>query len=169
MIPTPRQQRPAAQGEPCLSLCDFVAPAPFEDYVGVFALTVSPSFMEELEVLKQTSDDYRALLFQSVGDRLAEATSEWLHQEVRRQLWGYAPDEQFSLHDLARAAYQGIRPAVGYPSLPDNQLIFPITSLLQLSELGIRLTENGAMYPQSSVCGLYFSSPHSKYFIAKGK
>lgn len=169
VIPTPRQQRPAAQGEPCLSLCDFVAPAPFEDYVGVFALTVSPSFMEELEVLKQTSDDYRALLFQSVGDRLAEATSEWLHQEVRRQLWGYAPDEQFSLHDLARAAYQGIRPAVGYPSLPDNQLIFPITSLLQLSELGIRLTENGAMYPQSSVCGLYFSSPHSKYFIAKGK
>ena len=169
VIPTPRQQRPAAQGEPCLSLCDFVAPAPFEDYVGVFALTVSPSFMEELEVLKQTSDDYRALLFQSVGDRLAEATSEWLHQEVRRQLWGYAPDEQFSLHDLARAAYQGIRPAVGYPSLPDNQLIFPITSLLQLSELGIRLTENGAMYPQSSVCGLYFSSPHSKYFIAKGE
>ena len=168
-IPTPRQQRPTEPGEPCLSLCDFVAPAPFDDYIGVFALTVSPSFMEELEALKLASDDYRALLFQSVGDRLAEATSEWLHQEVRRHLWGYAPDERLSLHDLARAAYQGIRPAVGYPSLPDNQLIFPITSLLHLSDLGIRLTENGAMYPQSSVCGLYISSPHSKYFIAKGE
>ena len=102
---------------------------------------------------------------QSVGDRLAEATSEWLHQKVRKELWGYAPNESLGLSELARAAYQGIRPAVGYPSLPNQQLIFPISRLLNFNALGIRLTENGAMYPQSTVCGLYLSNPQAKYFM----
>lgn len=165
-IPTPRQ-RQSPEGEPCLSLADFVAPAPYEDYVGAFAVTVSPSFVEELERVKQGTDDYHALLLQSVGDRLAEATSEWLHREVRRSLWGYAPDENLPLADLARAAYQGIRPAVGYPSLPDQKQIFTLAKLLDLEAIGIRLTENGAMYPQSSICGLLLSSPHAKYFAVE--
>lgn len=164
-LPTPRQKHPATAGAPCLSLCDYVAPRPYEDYVGVFAITVSPSLIEELEAVKQTNDDYRALLLQGVCDRLAEATSEWLHREVRMHLWGYAPNESLKMADLARAAYQGIRPAVGYPSLPDQRLIFPVSRLLNFKALGIQLTENGAMYPQSSTCGLYLSSPHATYFM----
>lgn len=163
-LPTPRQRHPAAKGEPRLSLCDFVAPHGYSDFVGVFAVTVSPSFVEELEKVKRSTDSYRSLLMQSVGDRLAEATSEWLHLEVRKKLWGYSPDENLSLKELSRAAYQGIRPAVGYPSLPDQRLIFPLSKLLDFKALGIQLTENGAMYPQSSTCGLYLSSRHARYF-----
>ena len=165
-LDTPRQSHPATHGEPCLSLCDYVAPRAYEDYVGTFAVTVSPSFVAELEAFKQSgTDDFNSLLMQSVGDRLAEATSEWLHEKVRKELWGYAPNESLSLSDLARAAYQGIRPAVGYPSLPNQQLIFPVSRLLNFNALGITLTENGAMYPQSTVCGLYLSNPQAKYFM----
>lgn len=164
-IPTPRQKQPAKEGEPRLSLADFVAPRGRNDFIGVFAVTVSPSFVERLEKLKENGEDeYQSLLMQSVGDRLAEATSEWLHREVRRRLWGYAPEENLSLPDLARAAYRGIRPAVGYPSLPDLRLIFPISSLLDFKALHISLTENGAMYPQSSICGLYLSNEEARYF-----
>lgn len=163
-LPTPRQKQPAEPGTPCYALCDFVAPLPYEDYVGAFAVTVSPSFVKEIEEAKASTDTYRALMLQGIADRLAEATSEWLHRETRRSLWGYAPDEQLSMDDLARAAYQGIRPAVGYPSLPDQQLIFPLSKLLNFTALGITLTENGAMYPQSSTCGLYISNPHARYF-----
>ena len=88
-------------------------------------------------------------------------------REVRTKLWGYAPHEQLSMQDLARAAYQGIRPAVGYPSLPQLKLIFPVSKLLNFDTLNMRLTENGAMYPQSSICGLYLSSPHAKYFAVQ--
>lgn len=163
-LPTPRQKHPNKKGEPCLSLCDFVAPRGYNDYVGVFAITVSPSFMAELEKLKESKDAYMSLLFQSLGDRLVEATSEWLHQKVRKELWGYAPDEDLTLLQMSRAQYQGIRPAVGYPSLPDQKLIFPVSNLLNFKALNIKLTENGAMYPQSSTCGLYISNINSKYF-----
>lgn len=165
---TPRQKHPAVKGEPRLALCDYVAPRGYNDFVGVFAITVSPSFSEELERLKKTEDTFQSLLMQSLGDRLAEATSEWLHREVRTKLWGYAPDEQMSLRQLAKAAYQGIRPAVGYQSLPDQKLIFPLSRLLDFKALNIRLTENGAMCPQSSTCGLYISCSRAKYF-AVGK
>lgn len=168
VLPTPRQRHPAEKGEPRLSLCDYVAPRGYNDYVGVFAITVSPSFAEELEAVKTGTDTYRALLMQSIGDRLAEATSEWLHEQVRKSLWGYSPDEHFSLKELSKGACQGIRPAVGYQSLPDQRLIFPLSRLLDFKALSIQLTENGAMYPQSSTCGLYLSSPHAKYF-AVGK
>ncbi len=168
-IPTPRQN--ARQGTdsalPQLSLCDFVAPAPLDDYVGVFAVTVSPSFAEDLEHLKRKEGNgaFRSLLMQSIGDRLAEAASEWLHREVRTRLWGYSPNERLTPVELSRAAYQGIRPAIGYPSLPDVRLIFPVSRLLDFKSLGIQLTENGAMYPQSSICGLYLSNPHARYFM----
>ena len=163
-IPTPRQRSAAAPGEPLLSLCDFVAPLPQRDHLGAFAVTLSPQLVAEVERAKTEGDDYHSLMLQAVCDRLAEAGAEWLHREVRRRLWGYAPDEQLSPTDLARVAYQGIRPAVGYPSLPDQQQIFKVASLLDFDRLGIRLTENGAMYPQSSVCGLLFSHPQSRYF-----
>ena len=162
VIPTPRQRRPNAEGE-CLALCDFVAPA--GDYVGAFAITVDGAFAERLSSLKEQGEEYAALLMQSVGDRFVEAASEWLHERVRRELWGYAEDEQLSVRDMFKAAYRGIRPAVGYPSLPDQRTIFPIAELLDVEQIGITLTENGAMYPQSSVCGLYFASPHSRYFM----
>lgn len=166
-IPTPRQKHPAEKGAPQLSLCDYVAPHGYNDFIGVFAVTVSKSFSEEVENLKQSKDSYKLLLTQSIGDRLAEATSEWLHEKVRKELWGYSPNENFSLQELSRAQYQGIRPAVGYPSLPDQRLIFPISKLLDFNTIGIKLTENGAMYPQSSTCGLYISNPHAKYFAVR--
>lgn len=166
-IPTPRQRHASGAGRPRLSLCDFVAPQPYGDHLGAFAITLSPCLVHELERAKTGTDDYHALLLQSVCDRLAEAGAEWLHRKVRRELWGYAPDEQLTLAELARAAYQGIRPAVGYPSLPDQQQIFKVASLLDFDALGIRLTENGAMYPQSSVCGLLFSHPRSCYFAVE--
>ena len=163
-LPTPRQQVSARPDGACLALCDFVAPQGYADYVGAFAITLSPTLRQKVEHARKGSDPYHAILLQSVCDRLAEAGSEWLHREVRRHLWGYAPDEHLSPEDLARAAYQGIRPAIGYPSLPDQSLIFKMAQLLRLDDIGIRLTENGAMYPQSSVCGLYLSSPHACYF-----
>ena len=146
-----------------LALCDFVAPE--GDYVGAFALTVAQSFAQDLSLLKEQGKDYEALLLQSVGDRLVEAASEWLHERVRRELWGYAMQEQLSVREMFLAQYRGIRPAVGYPSLPDQRLIFPLAELLDVEQIGISLTENGAMYPQSSVCGLYLASPHARYFI----
>ena len=115
--------------------------------------------------LKAEGDQYAALLMQSIGDRLAEATSEMLHARVRRELWGYAPDENLTIKQMYQAAYRGIRPAVGYPSLPDQRAIFPLAQLLDFAAAGITLPENGAMYPQSSVCGLYLASPHAHYFI----
>lgn len=167
-IMTPRQQHTPTPGHPRLALCDFIAPAPCHDYIGAFALTVGSSLLEKVEATKGAGDDYQALLLQSVCDRLAEATAEWVHREVRRDYWGYAPDEQLSMEELSRCAYRGIRPAVGYPSLPDQQQIFKVARLLRLDEIGMRLTENGAIYPQSSVCGLLFASPHARYFaVAK--
>lgn len=164
VIPTPRQLKAGADGS-CKSLCDYVAPKGLHDHVGVFAVTVSETFIRHIEALKSKGDQYTSLLLQSLGDRLAEATSEWLHAEVRRSLWGYAPDERIGVKDMYAARYQGVRPAVGYPSLPDQKTIFIIDRLIDFPLLGIKLTENGAMYPQASVCGLYIASPHAAYFM----
>ena len=94
-----------------------------------------------------------------------EAAAEWLHEQVRKKYWGYAPDEAAHPRNLLRQSYQGIRPAAGYPSLPDQSVIFSIDRIMPLSEIGISLTENGAMNPASSVCGLMISHPDSRYFI----
>ena len=160
-IVTPRQAKLNGDGV-ALSLADFVAPE--GDYVGAFAVTVSQSFGEELECLKTGDDQYTALMMQGLGDRLVEAASEWLHAKVRRELWGYAPDEELSPKEMFQGAFQGIRPAVGYPSLGDQRAIFPLARLLGAEQIGIRLTENGAMYPQASVCGVYIASRCAKYF-----
>ena len=165
-IATPRQSKPNDSGVQ-LALCDFIAPEGYGDYIGCFAVTVSESFAKELEKLKQSGKEYESLLMQSIGDRLVEASGEWLHREVRRTLWGYAPEEQLTPQELFAAKFDGIRPAVGYPSLPDQSTIFPLAKLLDIEQIGIRLTENGAMYPQASICGLYLASPHAHYFIVK--
>ena len=153
IIATPRQAKANESGIQ-LSLCDFVAPKGYGDHIGCFAVTVSDAFAKELESLKRNGQEYESLLMQSLGDRLVEAAGEWLHQQVRKSLWGYAPNETLSPQELFAAKFDGIRPAVGYPSLPDQKMIFPLAELLEIDKIGIRLTENGAMYPQASICGL---------------
>lgn len=166
LIATPRQTKANESGIQ-LSLCDFIAPEGYGDHIGCFAVTVSESFAKELEGLKRNGQEYESLLMQSLGDRLVEAAGEWLHQQVRKSLWGYAPNEDLTMQELFAAKFEGIRPAVGYPSLPDQKAIFPLAELLEIDKIGIRLTENGAMYPQASICGLYIASPQARYFIVK--
>ena len=160
-FPLLRQQTPHADGSPYLCLSDFVRPrsSGIEDTVGVFAATVGG----EAETLGD-DDPYRQLLVQTLADRLAEAATERMHLYVRRTAWGYAPDEDLPIADLLQEKFQGIRPAVGYPSLPDQSVNFLIDSLLDLSRIGIRLTENGAMHPHASVSGLMLAHPAARYF-----
>lgn len=144
-----------------LCLSDFVRPlvSGKKDCVGVFATSVD-SQMENFF----TDDPYNSLLVQTIADRLAEATAELMHMHVRRSMWGYAPSEKLSIEQLHREEFQGIRPAVGYPSLPDLSVNFLIDDLLQLMDIGITLTEHGAMQPHASVSGLMLAHPASHYF-----
>jgi 5-methyltetrahydrofolate--homocysteine methyltransferase len=161
VIPTLRQQHPSTDGF-CYSLADFLAPE--NDYLGAFATTIQG--VEELAATFEKEDDmYHSILVKTLSDRLAEATAEWLHYQVRRNYWGYAPDEPLVVEELLKSTYQGIRPAIGYPSLPDQSIIFLLEPLLEMHKIGIQLTENGAMFPNASVCGLYFAHPQSKYFM----
>ncbi len=151
-ITTARQQNPEGT---CLALCDYVAPANkelFTDIVGAFAVTVSETFVRRLEKLKaeQGGSDYDVLLMQTVADRLAEAGAEYLSQELERN-----------------NGWKGIRPAIGYPVLPNIKEIFNVARLIDYQSIGISLTENGAMYPQASVSGLYISHPEVDYFNVK--
>lgn len=163
-IKTPRQQKVNDNGY-ALSLCDFVAPEPMKDHVGVFAATISESFIAEIEQLKSSGDQYAALLLQSVADRLAEATSEYLHADVRKTLWAYSPGENIAPSECFKVHFQGIRPAIGYPCIPEQSTIFSLSELIDYSAIGIRLTENGAMYPQASVTGIYLGNPEAEYFM----
>jgi len=161
VIPTLRQQHPSTDGF-CYSLADFVASE--NDYVGVFATTIQG--VEDFAAIFEKDDNmYDSILVKTLSDRLAEATAEWLHTQVRKKYWGYAPDEDLSVKDMLKTLYKGIRPAVGYPSLPDQSIIFTLDPLIRFNDIGITLTENGAMFPNASVCGLYFAHPQSKYFM----
>ena len=159
-FPLLRQQnnRP---GEPYLCLSDFVRPLSggIKDQVGIFVTTID----RETESL-YPDDAYRRLLVQTLADRLAEATAEKLHEQVRKQIWGYAPNEQLSIHQLHNEEFQGIRPAVGYPSLPDLSVNFLLDEWLDMKQIGIQLTENGMMQPHASVSGLMLAHPASQYF-----
>jgi 5-methyltetrahydrofolate--homocysteine methyltransferase len=160
VIPMLRQQSPSSDGF-CYSLADFIKPE--DDYIGVFANTVLGA--EALvEVYEKDDDMYHSILIKTLSDRLAEATAEWLHYKVRKEIWGYAPNEPQNVKEMFKTHYQGIRPAVGYPSLPDQSVIFTLDPLINFSDLGINLTENGAMFPNASVSGLIFDHPKSKYF-----
>jgi 5-methyltetrahydrofolate--homocysteine methyltransferase len=161
VIPTLRQQHPSADGF-CYSLADFLSPE--SDFAGAFCTTIQG--IEELAArFEQKEDVYSSILVKTIADRLAEATAEWLHWKVRTEFWGYAADENLSVKEMLKSQFKGIRPAVGYPSLPDQSIIFDLQELLPFAEIGITLTENGAMFPNASVCGLYFAHPQSKYFM----
>ena len=159
-IPMLRQQQPSTDGF-CYSLADFIKPA--DDYIGVFANTVK-GVEEFADTYEKDDDMYHSILIKTLSDRLAEATAEWLHYKIRTEIWGYVPNEKLQVQEFFKTHYQGIRPAVGYPSLPDQSIIFTLDPLVNFNEIGITLTENGAMFPNASVSGLIFDHPKSKYF-----
>lgn len=162
-FPMLRQQHPSAPGEPNLCLADFIRPLSqgIRDQVGVFCTSVDGTIIDEYR-----HDDYLNMMAQTLSDRLAEATAEKLHEEVRRDraYWGYAPDEKLTIEQQHREEYQGIRPAIGYPSLPDTSANFLIDQLIDMKQAGIRLTETGMMTPHASVSGFMFAHPKSRYF-----
>lgn len=160
-IPTLRQQT-AGSGFKCLA--DYVNS--YEDYVGIFVAGAGRYIDSERKRLEKEGDSYKALLIQSLSDRLAEATSEYLHYLTRTEYWGYSPDEPMDIERIMRGEYQGIRPAMGYPMLPDQLLNREIFSLLE-PESGkrVEITEYGAMSPAATVSGLYVSHPNARYFM----
>ena len=160
-FPMLRQQHPSAPGEPNLCLADFIRPLSqgIRDQIGVFCTSVDGTIIDVYR-----HDDYFNMMAQTLSDRLAEATAEKLHEEVRKEYWGYAPDENLTIEQQHREEYQGIRPAIGYPSLPDTSANFLINQLLDMKQIGIRLTETGMMTPHASVSGLMFSHPKARYF-----
>ncbi|MGM9859948.1 MAG: vitamin B12 dependent-methionine synthase activation domain-containing protein, partial [Muribaculaceae bacterium] len=141
------------------ALSDYIAPQ--DDYIGCFLVTVGERIRKSIS---EAADSYSHLLRQSIADRLAEATSEWLHRQVRVALWGYSPDEPLDYEVIRRGQYRGIRPAVGYPSLPDQRLMHTLLKLLAPDDVKVQATVNGALEPASSVAGFYFASPHARYF-----
>ena len=160
-LPMLRQQMPSAPGEPNLCLADFIRPQSqgIKDTIGAFVATVDKSMEASYQ-----HDDYLRMLSQTLADRLAEATVERMHLEVRTRLWGYAPDEHLAIDELLREEFQGIRPAVGYPSMPDTSVNFLLDRLLHFSTIGARLTMSGMMMPHASVSGLMFAHPAARYF-----
>jgi len=149
-----------------MALADFVAPiGGRKDWIGAFAVTAGIGETAIAESYARANDDYSKILSQALADRLAEAFAEWLHEKVRKELWGYAPDEALTPADLVAEKFSGIRPAPGYPCQPDHTEKAMIWKLLDPSHrAGITLTESYAMQPGASVCGLYFSHPESQYF-----
>jgi len=153
-LPCLRQQ---AGSPPYLCLSDFVHPR--HDRIALFATSADRGLETDFD-----RDPYQRMMAQLLADRLAEAAAERMHEEVRKRYWGYAKDEQLSIDEMHQERFQGIRPAVGYPSLPDASINFLLDQLLQFRQIGIRLTENGAMRPHASVSGLMISHPKARYF-----
>lgn len=162
-----RQQSEKAEGQTYNCLADFVAPkeAGATDYMGGFAVTAGIGIEKLVEAYEKDHDDYHSIMIKAIADRLAEAFAERMHERVRKEFWGYAATEQLSNEDLIKEAYQGIRPAPGYPACPDHTEKRTLFNLLQAEENAqMHLTENFAMYPAASVSGYYFAHPESKYF-----
>jgi 5-methyltetrahydrofolate--homocysteine methyltransferase len=160
-----RQQATKSDGRPNLSLSDYVAPAGVADWIGGFVVTAGPEEIEIAERFEADNDDYSSILLKAIADRLAEAFAERMHERVRTELWGYAPDESFTPAELLGESFRGIRPAPGYPSQPDHTEKAALFDLLDATNaIGVELTESYAMWPGSSVSGLYFAHPQSKYF-----
>ena len=163
---TEKQEDAQGQMRPSRCLADFVAPAGsgVKDYIGAFAVTAGLGVdAKEAEFLAQ-HDDYSAIMLKALADRLAEAGAEWLHQRVRRDWWGYAPDEALDNNALIAEQYRGIRPAPGYPACPDHSVKKPLFALLGAHDIHMGLTDAYAMTPAASVSGFYFSHPEATYF-----
>ncbi|HEX5694184.1 MAG TPA: vitamin B12 dependent-methionine synthase activation domain-containing protein, partial [Arenimonas sp.] len=163
-----RQQAEKPEDRPNLCLADFVAPrdAGHKDWVGGFAVTAGLGIEPHLARFEASHDDYNSILLKALADRLAEALAEAMHQRVRTELWGYAPDEALDPEALVREQYRGIRPAPGYPACPEHSEKATLFSLLDAERhTGISLTESFAMSPAAAVSGLYFSHPGSQYFV----
>jgi len=164
---TLRQQSQKTAGAPNIALSDFIAPKDSgkQDYIGCFCVTTGFGVDEKAAEFEKQLDDYNSILVKALGDRFAEAFAEYLHLKVRKEIWGYASDENLSNQDLISEEYNGIRPAPGYPACPDHLEKPTIWKLLNVEqEIGVKLTESMAMWPASSVSGYYFSNPESKYF-----
>jgi 5-methyltetrahydrofolate--homocysteine methyltransferase len=144
------------------SLADYIAVE--EDYLGLFGVTAGLNLERYYAEYKAGGDSYKSLLLQSLCDRMVEASAEWLHHKVRTELWGYAPQEALTVKDMWQNRHQGIRPAVGYPSLPDQSLMHLVDEKLRLHEIGVTITENGAMSPTATISGLYIANPDAEYF-----
>ncbi|PPJ46080.1 methionine synthase [Rhizobium sp. KAs_5_22] len=168
---TLRQQLSKRDGRPNVALSDFVAPkeSGVEDYVGGFVVTAGFEEIAIAERFERANDDYSSILVKALADRFAEAFAERMHERVRREFWGYAPAEAFTPDELAAEAYAGIRPAPGYPAQPDHTEKTTLFALLDAEKAtGVKLTESYAMWPGSSVSGLYIGHPDSYYFgVAK--
>jgi 5-methyltetrahydrofolate--homocysteine methyltransferase len=150
---------------PSRALADFVAPKDVaNDYVGMFAVTAGIGVEKKEKYFLDDLDDYSAIMLKALADRLAEAFAEALHERVRKDLWGYAPQESLSLEDMIAEKYVGIRPAPGYPACPDHSVKRAMFEVLQAQEIGMELTESLAMMPAASVSGFYLSHPSSVYF-----
>ena len=163
-----RQQIDKGDGTPNWCLADFIAPKGAADYLGAFAVTAGVQTKALADAYKKELDDYNAIMIEAIADRLAEALAEMLHQHVRRN-WGFGGTENLTPQDLIEEKYRGIRPAPGYPACPDHTEKATLWNLLEVEKnAGIQLTENFAMWPGSSVSGLYFAHPEAKYF-AVGK
>jgi 5-methyltetrahydrofolate--homocysteine methyltransferase len=162
-----RNQQKKDYGIPNLSLADFIAPkeSGFTDYIGCFAVTAGIGLGKWTSKYEKELDDYSSIMMKVLSDRFAEAFAELMHERVRKEFWGYAPEENLKVEDMLKEEYQGIRPAPGYPACPEHsekRLLFNLID--PESQTGIVLTENFAMYPAASVSGYYFSHPFSQYF-----
>jgi 5-methyltetrahydrofolate--homocysteine methyltransferase len=164
---TLRQQSQKTKGAFNMALADFVAPKDSgkQDYLGCFCVTTGFGVDEWAAEFEKNLDDYNSIMVKALADRLAEAFAEYLHEKVRKEIWGYATDENLDKVDLIEEEYKGIRPAPGYPACPDHLEKPTIWNILKVEEaIGVKLTESMAMWPASSVSGYYFGNPESKYF-----
>jgi 5-methyltetrahydrofolate--homocysteine methyltransferase len=162
-----RQQKIKPENQPNFCLTDFIAPVSSgkADYIGGFAVTAGIGCEERAKQFEKNLDDYSAIMLKALADRLAEAFAEKMHQMVRKELWGYVPNENLNNEDMIHEKYQGIRPAPGYPACPEHSEKSTLFQLLQAEKnAGISITENFAMFPGAAVSGWYFSHPQSHYF-----
>ena len=164
---TLRQQTKKASGVPNIALADFIAPkeTQLKDYIGGFVVTSGLGIDERVAAFERDHDDYNSILLKALADRLAEAFAEFLHEKVRKEIWGYDTSESLTNDELIKEKYVGIRPAPGYPACPDHTEKTGLFELLNATEItGVSLTDSLAMLPASSVSGWYFANPHAKYF-----
>jgi 5-methyltetrahydrofolate--homocysteine methyltransferase len=162
-----RQQKRKPAGQPQYALADFIAPraSGVDDWIGAFAVTTGIGLDEKVREFESRHDDYSSIMLKALADRLAEALAERMHERVRREFWGYAPEERFTNDQLIRETYRGIRPAPGYPACPDHSEKATLWRMLDVERnAGISLTENFAMHPTAAVSGWYFSQPEARYF-----